>query len=384
VLDTLLLPFRAPTVARWGLRSAKALIEAHARDPRLRAILAAQSGDHGLPPSMAPAAVHAAVSAHYFNGGWYPKGGAFSIPKAFIRALRAAGGELRTRAAVTKILVEGRRAIGVRLADGTEIRARHVVSNADPGITFDKLVGAEHLSGKLKKKLAATRWSVSALSLFAATDMDLAGAGLDSGNYWFYEHDDLEGIYRQGLTAQGTEADSPPGMFLTVTTLKDPTKRAHHGHHTIEAFSFVGWEPFKRWAATRYGERPEDYARLKQDLLGRMIRGADRIVPGLAKRIVFADLGTPLTNLHYVASTDGNLYGTEKTKKQIGPWAFPVKTEIEGLTMCGASTVSHGVMGATVSGLVAARSILGVPVEALLRGRPAAGPAAPAAVEAHA
>lgn len=387
--DGLKTVLRSPTVARWGLATAKALIDHHVRDPRLKAIFAAQAGDHGLPPSRCPAAVHAGVSAHYFDGGWYPKGGGYAIPRAFIRALKRAGGDIKTGTAVEKILVEGRRAIGVRLADGTEIRAKHVVSNADPGVTFGKLVGKEHLSWRLRLKLARTRWSVSALSLFMATDMDVSSLGLDSGNYWFYAEDDVDRIYELGLTATGRESDAPPGMFLTVTTLKDPSKlRAQRGHHTMEAFAFVGWEAFKKWANTRYGERPEDYQRMKEDLRRRMIRGASRIIPGLEDRLVFCELGTPLTNVHYCAATEGNLYGTAKTMGQVGPWAFPIRTELRGLVLCGASTVSHGVMGATVSGLLAARSILDVRVEELLRRRDAVARAAPrgaaASAQAHA
>ena len=194
--DVLALPFRAPNLARWGLASARSLIDSHVENPLLRAILAAQSGDHGLPPSRAPAAVHATVTAHYFNGGYYPRGGAYTIPRAFIRALRRAGGEIKVRAEVSRILIEDGRAIGVRLGDGTEIRARRVVSNADPRVTFGRLVGAEHLSRGLKRKLDRTRWSTSALSLFLATDLDVRGAGLDSGNYWYYQTPDVEGIYQ--------------------------------------------------------------------------------------------------------------------------------------------------------------------------------------------
>jgi hypothetical protein len=65
-----------------------------------------------------------------------------------------------------------------------------------------------------------------------------------------------------------------------------------------------------------------------------------------------------LTNEHYINATRGNLYGIEKSRKQVGPWAFPVQSEIEGLLMCGASTESHGVAGVTGSGLTAARTIL--------------------------
>ena len=80
ILDTLTIPFRAPTVARWGLATAESLIRHHVTDPVLAGILAAQSGDHGLPPSIASAAVHASVTAHYFNGGFYPRGGAATLP----------------------------------------------------------------------------------------------------------------------------------------------------------------------------------------------------------------------------------------------------------------------------------------------------------------
>ncbi|TMA31803.1 MAG: NAD(P)/FAD-dependent oxidoreductase [Deltaproteobacteria bacterium] len=117
-LDVLTVPLRAPAVARWGFSSAASLLDRHVHDPLLRAIFAAQSGDHGLPPSLAPAAVHASVTAHYFEGGWYPRGGARVMPRAFIRALERAGGEIRLRTPVQRILVEHGRAIGVRLGDG--------------------------------------------------------------------------------------------------------------------------------------------------------------------------------------------------------------------------------------------------------------------------
>jgi all-trans-retinol 13,14-reductase len=364
-LDLLTVPFRAPTVGRWGMASAETLIRKHVRNPILAGILAAQSGDHGLPPSLAPAPVHASVTAHYFDGGYYPKGGAASLPRAYIKALRQAGGEIQVRATVERVLVEGRRAIGVRLADGTEIRCRNVVSNADPHITYGKLVGPEHLSGGLRRKLARTRYSTSALSLFLATDLDVRAAGMDSGNYWYYPHADVEGVYRTGMTGWGAEIRDLPGLFLTCTTLKDPSK-LHRGHHTLEAFTFVGYDAYRRWEDSKLGERPDAYNRLKAELLDRMLETASRIVPGLREHVVFADLGTPLTNVHYCAATAGNLYGTEKSRWQVGPWAFPVRTELDGLVLCGSSTLSHGVMGAALSGLIAARELAGGTVKDLL------------------
>jgi phytoene dehydrogenase-like protein len=363
-LDVLKLPFKAPAVARWGLSTMDSLLDKHVRDPMLRAILVAQSGDHGLPPSLAPAPVHASIAAHYFDGGWYPRGGGYVIPRAFVRALQRAGGEIRLSTAVDRILVEDGRAIGVRLSTGEEIRARHVVSNADPGQTFTRLMDPAHVPSAVKRKLARTRWSVSALSLFMATDLDVREAGMTSGNVWAYEHADLDAIYRAGM---GTDLSHIPGFFVTATTLKDPSK--FRGHHTLEAFAFVHSDAFRAWAGSKYGERPADYEQKKAELTAKMIRSVDSVIPGIAERVTFKELGTPLSNVHYCAATDGNLYGTEKSRWQVGPWAWPIKTQLKGLWLCGASTVSHGVLGATFSGLIAARAILGTRISELLRQR---------------
>lgn len=364
--DALRLPYRARHVLRWGTRSGADLINHFVSDPVLRAIFAAQSGDHGLPPSMVSAPVHAGITHHYFDGGYYPLGGAFAIPRAFARALKRAGGELRLATSVKRILLAGQHASGVQLEDGTEISARHVVSNADPSVTFGKLIGRELVSPKLRRKLDKVSYSTSALSLFTAVNMDLRAAGLDSGNYWFYGHEDLERIYQGGLSDTVLHTNRPDAIFLTVTTLKDPSKM-HSGHHTIEAFTFVSYEPFRRWADQPPGDRDWEYQQLKDRLTGGMLATIDARIPGFSEHIVFQELGTPLSNEYYLNATRGNLYGIDKGRFQVGPWAFSNKTEIAGLWLSGASTTAgHGVAGATVSGLTTAKQILGCRFSELL------------------
>ena len=347
----------AVSVLRWARRSGQDLIEHFISDPVLKAILAGQSGDHGMPPSQVSAFVHAGITHHYFNGGYFPRGGGFAIPRAFVRALKRAGGEMRLHTSVSRILLQGKRAIGVALADGSKIRSEYVISNADPEVTFGKLIGRERLSGRLQKKLDKVEYSGSALSLFFAVDMDLREAGLDSGNYWFYDHADVDTLYRQGLSSHALEAKTPGAMFLTVTTLKDPSKM-HSGHHTCEAFTFVSYEAFEQWANEKSGEHSGNYEALKEDLSWRMFQALERRIPGISKHIVTWSLGTPLTNEHFINATRGNLYGIAKSRNQVGPGAFQVQTEFDGLLLCGSSTLSHGVAGVTASGLAAARKIL--------------------------
>ncbi|MBM3124509.1 MAG: hypothetical protein FJZ87_05465 [Chloroflexi bacterium] len=97
---------------------------------------------------------------------------------------------------------------------------------------------------------------------------------------------------------------------------------------------------------------------MKEDLAWRMVRGLEKRIPGLSRHIVYYSLGTPLTNEHYLNATRGNLYGTEKSPAQIGPFGFTPRTEFDGLFLCGASTMSHGVAGVTASGIEAAKAVL--------------------------
>ena len=347
----------ATSVLRWARKTGQEMIDHFVSDPLLKAILAGQAGDHGLPPSQVSAFIQAGVTRHYFEGGYYPRGGGFAIPRAFVRAFKRAGGELRLETSVKRILLRDKRAVGVELEDGSELTAASVISNADPGVTYDKLIGRDQLPGRLLRKLEKTQYSTSSLSLFFAVDMDLREAGLDSGNFWFYDHEDVDALYKQGLTAETLDAATPGMMFLTVTTLKDPSKM-HQGHHTCEAFTFVSYEAFEQWAGEKSGEHSAGYEALKEELSWKMFQGLEKHVPGISKHIVYWSLGTPLTNEHYINATRGNLYGIEKSRSQSGPLGFPIDTPIEGLYMVGASTMSHGVAGATSTGLTAARKIL--------------------------
>lgn len=357
-----------PTVLRHGLLPLSHLLGACTRDPLLRAILSIQAGDHGMSPSRAPAALHAGLQGYYLDGGCYPQGGGRAIPDTLVRHIRRLGGEVVLGAEVGEIRIAGGTVLGVRLADGREVGANIVVSNADPGVTWGKLVAPEHLGVRLRRRIEGLRWSVSTLSLFLAVDMDLRAAGIDSGNVWFSRTPDVDAAYAyaERATLDGTE--EIPGLFFNATTLKDPTLRSD-GLHTVEALALAPFDAFAPWQHAAPGKRPPEYARLKAALAERILDAVDRIVPGLRERTVFRALGTPLTNQRFLHATRGGIYGTEKTLGNLGPFGFSVDTHIRGLFQCGASTLAPGINGVTHSGLAAAAAALGCASDELLTAR---------------
>ncbi len=335
--DFLAMPFRLPRL----LRSLESLIDSCVKHPVLKAVLAGQVGNHALPPSRAPLAVHAMMSAHYFDGGWYPRGGAKAIPRAFIEQLKSHGGAIRMRSRVKRILVDGGRAAGVELEGGERIAAGNVVANADPAIVYTQLLD-ERYRGRLERKVEKTEYSTPMYSAFLATDLDLEGLGYDSGNYWWYRDADLEGAYSRW----GSELDM---LFLSISSLKD---KSHRGDHTLELLTVGPWQPMERGAA---------YDAHKHDMGQKLLRAAEHVIPGLSRHLKFFALGTPLTNVHFCNSWRGAAYGTAKTRWQMGPFGFSQRGPVDGLHLCGASTLSHGFAGASFSGLIAAQQVLGLP-----------------------
>jgi phytoene dehydrogenase-like protein len=230
-----------------------------------------------------------------------------------------------------------------------------VISNADATLTYTELVPA-HAAPWQRYRASRMRPSVSVLSLFVATDLDLASRGIDSGNYWFFRHGEVEAAYhRMSRVMPPRPLDA---LFLSASSLKDPSPRAR-GTHTLEMFTFVPYAPFARWRDTATGARGPAYEARKRELTDSMLDAAERIVPGLRARVTFCELGTPLTNDFYYATHAGACFGIAKTPRQVGPFAFATRSPVRNLHLCGASTLSHGIAGAAASGLEAARDVLG-------------------------
>jgi len=361
--------FQSPAFIFSGLKPLSQIVDRCVKDIKLKAILESRAGDHGASPDDVPFLLQVAVDCHYWEGAWFPKGGGGAIPRAFINRLKKNGSDIRTRTTVEEILVDGqgesRRAVGVRLADGEVILASTILSNADVWMTYQKLIQREHVSDQIASRVERLKPSVSALSLFMAADIDVEALGLDSGNYWILTDPDVSATYRQAEVSDLNASGPFAGGFLTITTKKDPSKM-HGGLHSMEAFTFVSYDAFKKWQATQFGDRPEDYEAFKQHLTNRMLDTVERVIPNLRDHLKLCELGTPLTNDYYVAAHRGNLYGHAKFLSQIGPDAPPIETEISGLYHCGQSTAAHGVQGSLSTGVIAAAKITGLSVDELL------------------
>ncbi len=346
---------RAPLL-KYADRTTGEVLAGLTSDPELRAVLAGQLGDYGLPPSQSSFAIHAAVVSHYLGGAFFPIGGASAIARSIAPVIERAGGAILVRAEVESILVEGGRAAGVRMADGREIRAPIVVSAVGALNTYDRLLPADATPPALRTSLRAVGSSVSYVSLylgFAHTDEAL---GLTGTNLWLYPGADHDASFAR--YCQDPEAPFPL-VFVSFPSAKDPTFRDRHpGHATVDVIvpALHGW--FSSWEGTRWKKRGPDYEALKARFTQRILDVVLARLPQLRDKIDHAELSTPLSAAHFAAYPRGELYGLDHTPAR---YRMPLRitTPIGGLYLSGQDVISCGVSAALMAGVLTSGAILG-------------------------
>ncbi|MDG5767273.1 NAD(P)/FAD-dependent oxidoreductase [Balneolales bacterium ANBcel1] len=209
------------------------------------------------------------------SGGKRPKGGSGMLTQAMIRMLEAHGGEVRLNAPVDRILIRpdgiSGRAVGVRLQSGEEIAARRVVSNAHVQTTMLSMVGPEHLSPALFKRVGdinvgngfgmIIRCAVEELPVYdACPDDPLIHNGLQllvpSREYM----DASLGDFKAGRTPE-----HPSVLAMTFTKI-DPSL-APEGRHLL--YAWAQWHPWKLSGGRQWDDIREQEAQKIYDVVTR-------------------------------------------------------------------------------------------------------------------
>jgi phytoene dehydrogenase-like protein len=356
---------RAPTFLRWGLRPVTDLLREHGLSQAACAVLLGEQGDYAVPPKRTPTALAAGLTDHYMRGAFYPEGGGQAVAARLVEAIRAYGGEVRTRSPVARIRVEGGRAAGVVLEKtGAVVDAPLVVSNADLKRTVLELVGERHFRPETVERVRGFRMSLPLFAVYAGLDVDLRERPeLRNTNYWIWGTTDLDGIYAQLEAGELPDANL---AYVTVTSLRDPESPqvAPPGHTNLQVMTLVPhdyalWHVAKGPAEGGRYHRDPEYRRRKHDLEERLLATAERVIPDLREHLDWQESATPVTQERFTRSTGGTSYGIEYATDQIGPLRLGPETDVPGLWLCGASTPSgHGIANVMLSGLRAAEAAL--------------------------
>ena len=291
---------------------------------------------------------------HLLSGGEHERqgfyghvmGGMGAITQALAASGRKLGVEIRTSAPVAQIDVRDGRARGVVLEDGTEIRARIVLSNADPKRTFLKMVAASELPNeflhsirciKMEGPCAKVNLVLDAEPRFTGTSP--TASALERTFYTLVPS--LAFAERCYDIAKFGEIPEELWVDCVVSSNADPSL-APAGKHILTCF--VQYVPYH----LREGNWDE-----KRELLGnRVTKKIAEYAPNVPNAIVARQVLTPLDLERTYGLTEGNIFHGDLRLEQlffmrpVSGWS-QYRTPVDGLYLCGAGThPGGGVTGA--------------------------------------
>ena len=344
----------------YALDSSYNVLKGLTDNEKLIAVLCGQWGDHGCPPKESVFLMHALIAGHYFNGGFYPVGGASKIAETIIPQIQVSGGDVLTYADVQEILIVDDRAVGVEMVDGHCLYADYIISNAGVVNTFTKLLPAA-ISDKFgyRDRVQSLATSMSHGGMYIGLRGTADELQLPKTNLWIY----LDQHHDENVAALRKDPSAPlPLVYVSFPSAKDPNfQRRHPGRSTIEiVIGPCDFEQYRQWADKIWGKRGDDYEALKADLSERMLAALYKQLPHLQGKIDYSEVSTPLSTNHFCRYKQGEAYGLAHTKARFEQeWLTP-KTRVKGLYLTGQDLISCGVVGALMAGMVTAMSVVGL------------------------
>jgi phytoene dehydrogenase-like protein len=237
---------------------------------------------------------------------------------------------------------------GVVLEDGTTIRARTVISNADPKINL-RLLEGQDVPDEYRTRLEAWRIRSPVVKFNAALDR-LPEWTAAPGERWpaFATIDVTDGLDAAQASFEACDRGEPSVGFgeIYIQTGYDPTP-APEGYHLLSVFG--QYAPYELAEGT-WDSRRDEVAKQFIDLIG-------RFAPGFEDTLVAHEVLGPPDIESRIGLTGGNIFQGEVTPDQMWEHRLTPRTPVDGLYLCGACTHPGGSVIA-LNGRNAAQAVL--------------------------
>lgn len=330
----------------WG-----AMLDKRVKNPKLKAIISSLWGYYGLPPSKLSCFYYALPTIGYLQeGGYYPKGRSQKMSDAFVKFIEDHGGTVKLKTRVEKILTKNHTAYGVKVEDGTEYKAKAVVSNANAFDTFLTMMDEKDYLKDYLADFDKYSVSLSCFQVFLGLKKDLVReVGIKDSEIFYASGYDDDAAYKAFL--QADVENSGYGMMLYDNVYKGYSPE---GKNTVNILVLQGYDHWEKYEADYRKGNKKEYKAEKERMADILIKKVEEtVLPGLSEAIEVKEVGTPLTNWRYTRNYRGAIYGWDQTMNNTGPNRVPHTTPIESLYLAGAWTQpGHGYGAVVPSGLM--------------------------------
>ncbi|EDX85857.1 FAD dependent oxidoreductase, putative [Synechococcus sp. PCC 7335] len=349
-------PHKSLDLIRTMLTSPKDLLDEYFDSEFLKAPLSRLASEFGAPPSQKTISVGGMMMSMRHNPGMArPKGGTGALIQALLKLVKAQGGVVLTEQNVKRILVDGKRAVGVEVQNGTEYRAKHgVISNIDAKRVFLQLLESEDVAAvdkdlqeRLDRRIVNNNETILRIDCALSEvprfehhnhrDEYLVGSVLiaDSVRHVEIAHQEPE---------VGNIPDADPSFYAVVPTVRDPSM-APDGRHTLWVEFFA---PYQINGAEGTGFAGTGWTdELKNQVADRVIDKLADYAPNIKQSIIARNVESPAELGDRLGAYKGNYYHVDMTLDQMVffrplPEIANYTTPFDGLFLTGAGTHPGG------------------------------------------
>ncbi len=330
---------------------AQAFIESITDDKKLQAVLAGNNTLYAGKGGKTPLYVHAMILNSYIESSWKCIDGGSAIGKYIAQNIRQQGGVIQRNTEVKRIVVEDGRVSSVELKDGSFIHAKYFISNMHPVRTLE-MTETNMIKQAYRSRVKELENTVS--SFIVNIVFNKEAFPYLKHNYYYHKEGAVWNM------TEYTEENWPLGYALFFSA----SSRSDVYAESMTILAYMKFDEVKQWGDTfntvsKEEDRGEDYEAFKKRKAELLIDVVEEKFPGLRKAIKSFYTATPLSYRDYIGNDDGSMYGIAKDYRNPLKTFISPRTKIPNLYLTGQNLNLHGVLGASMSGLVTCVAFMG-------------------------
>ncbi len=248
-----------------------------------------------------------------------PLGGSFKVMRHIAGQVKKMGGEISYKSRVKELILEGDRAAGIRLEDGSEYKADHIVWAGDGHSLIFDILKEKYIDGRIRKMYDEWTPVKPVVHVMMGVNRDFSG-------------EPHRMVIKPGRSFRIAEKDFE---WMTVMHHCYDPSRAGEGKSVVEVWFDTDYEYWERLASNR-----EKYEAEKKAIAERVVDELDKHWPGFAEQLEVIDVPTPATYVRYTGNWKGSPDGWYINPSNMTS-ASPLRSlpGLEGLSMVGQWTV---------------------------------------------
>ncbi|MCH8567653.1 MAG: phytoene desaturase [Balneolales bacterium] len=302
-------------------------VDKYFSSPYLKQVFKRFATYNGSSPYLAPATINVISYVELCQGGYYLRGGLYSLAKALLRLCDEFDIDINYNKEVKKITLEDKKVKGLLFTDGETCEAEYIFSNADATITYLDLLEENTLRKKQAERIRSVEPSCSGFVLLLGLNKTFSD--LKHHNIFFsrdYEKEFMEIFHRKIMPED-------PTIYIANTSYTDPEHAPEGGSNLFILVNapylskkFIWDEDTIKEQRTKIIQKLESFG-----------------LNGLGKSIVVEDHITPQNFYDVYRSNKGSIYGTS-SNQQLSAFLRPRNKSpyIENLYLIGGSTHPGG------------------------------------------